>query len=152
MLKGGTAPKKLLTKYLHIQSPIIAGFWELCTRMTEKKSQESMHYVCNHYVSTAYATLLNPTCKYTRSNLPNLIKPQFSLLTPLVHRLIRSRGQSEPIATNAPVGHSIHWMGCIISFDIRWGFIIVHFFSMPTSILSFLDLFSVVFFWTRPHT
>jgi len=24
--------------------------------------------------------------------------------------------QSEPAATNAPVGHSVHWMGCTFSF------------------------------------
>jgi hypothetical protein len=38
----------------------------------------------------------------------------------LVH--FRGRwGQSELITTNAPVGRSVHWMGCIFSFDIRWG-------------------------------
>jgi hypothetical protein len=31
-----------------------------------------------------------------------------------------NHGQSEPAATNAPVGRSIHWMGCIFSFDIGW--------------------------------
>ncbi len=30
-------------------------------------------------------------------------------------------GQSELVATNAPVGRSVHWMGCVFSFDIRWG-------------------------------
>jgi hypothetical protein len=30
-------------------------------------------------------------------------------------------GKSEPTTTNAPVGCSTHWMGCIFSFDIKWG-------------------------------
>ncbi len=30
-------------------------------------------------------------------------------------------GQSEPAATNASVGHSVHWMGCVFSFGTRWG-------------------------------
>jgi hypothetical protein len=30
-------------------------------------------------------------------------------------------GQSEPAATNAPVGRSVHWMGCIFSFGAGWG-------------------------------
>ncbi len=30
-------------------------------------------------------------------------------------------GHSEPAATNAPVGGSVHWMGCIFSFSARWG-------------------------------
>ncbi len=32
-----------------------------------------------------------------------------------------SPSQSEPAATNAPVGRSVHWMGCIFSFGARWG-------------------------------
>jgi hypothetical protein len=30
-------------------------------------------------------------------------------------------GQSEPTATNAPIGRSVHWMPCIFSFGARWG-------------------------------
>jgi hypothetical protein len=30
-------------------------------------------------------------------------------------------GQSEPVATNAPVGRSVHWMGCVFSFDAGRG-------------------------------
>jgi hypothetical protein len=30
-------------------------------------------------------------------------------------------GQSEPAATNAPVGRSVHWMGCLFSFGARLG-------------------------------
>ncbi len=30
-------------------------------------------------------------------------------------------GQSEPAATNAPVGRSVHWMPCIFSFGAGWG-------------------------------
>jgi len=33
----------------------------------------------------------------------------------------RMDGQSEPAATNAPVGHSVHWMGCVFSFNVKWG-------------------------------
>jgi hypothetical protein len=28
--------------------------------------------------------------------------------------------QNAPIATNAPISHFVHWMGCISSFDIKW--------------------------------
>jgi hypothetical protein len=30
-------------------------------------------------------------------------------------------GQSEPAASNAPVGRSVHWMGCIFSFGAGRG-------------------------------
>ncbi len=31
-------------------------------------------------------------------------------------------GQNEPVAKrNALVGCSVHWMGCVFSFDARWG-------------------------------
>jgi hypothetical protein len=30
-------------------------------------------------------------------------------------------GQSESTATNAPVGRSVHWMGCVFSFGAGWG-------------------------------
>ncbi len=30
-------------------------------------------------------------------------------------------GQSEPAATNAPVGRSVQWMDCVFSFGTRWG-------------------------------
>jgi len=30
-------------------------------------------------------------------------------------------GQSKPTTTNAPVGRFVHWMGYILSFDVRWG-------------------------------
>jgi len=30
-------------------------------------------------------------------------------------------GQSELIATNAPIRHYVHWMGYISSFGARWG-------------------------------
>jgi len=29
--------------------------------------------------------------------------------------------QNEQAVINAPVGRSIHWMGCVFSFDVRWG-------------------------------
>ncbi len=31
------------------------------------------------------------------------------------------KGQSELTATNAPVGRSVHWMGCVFSFGAGWG-------------------------------
>jgi hypothetical protein len=34
---------------------------------------------------------------------------------------VHSFGQSELTATNAPVGRSVHWMGCVFSFGARWG-------------------------------
>jgi hypothetical protein len=34
---------------------------------------------------------------------------------------VELNGQSEPAATNAPVGRSVHWMGCIFSFGAGWG-------------------------------
>jgi hypothetical protein len=30
-------------------------------------------------------------------------------------------GQNEPATTNAAVGRSVHWMGCIFSFGVEWG-------------------------------
>jgi hypothetical protein len=30
-------------------------------------------------------------------------------------------GQNELITTNALVGRSDHWMGCVFSFDVKWG-------------------------------
>ncbi len=30
-------------------------------------------------------------------------------------------GQSKPTTTTAPVGRSVHWMGCIFSFSAGWG-------------------------------
>ncbi len=33
----------------------------------------------------------------------------------------RSLGQSELTATNAPVGRSVHRMGCVFSFGAGWG-------------------------------
>jgi hypothetical protein len=30
-------------------------------------------------------------------------------------------GQSELTATNALVGRSVHWMGCVFSFGAGWG-------------------------------
>ncbi len=39
----------------------------------------------------------------------------------VVHPQLHQNGQSEPAATNAPVGRSVHWMGCSFSFGARWG-------------------------------
>ncbi len=32
-----------------------------------------------------------------------------------------SFNHSEPAATNAPIGRFVRWMGCIFSFDTKWG-------------------------------
>ncbi len=34
---------------------------------------------------------------------------------------VPGNGQSELTATNAPVGRSVHWMGCVFSFGAEWG-------------------------------
>jgi hypothetical protein len=45
------------------------------------------------------------------------------------------QGQSEPAATNAPVGRSVHWKGCIFSFGAGWGS--SHFFLLLITVLFF---------------
>ncbi len=46
----------------------------------------------------------------------------FFFYIPLFHFLANfTNGQSEPTATNASIGHFVHWMGCIFSFDTKWG-------------------------------
>jgi hypothetical protein len=35
--------------------------------------------------------------------------------------IVQYGGQSELTATNAPVGRSVHWMGCVFSFGAGWG-------------------------------
>jgi hypothetical protein len=56
-------------------------------------------------------------------------------------------GQSELTATNAPVGRSVHWMGCIFSFGAGWGSSQLISFAADHYILFFyfLFLFLVVF-------
>jgi hypothetical protein len=34
---------------------------------------------------------------------------------------IPNHNQSEPAATNALIGHFVHWMGRAFSFDTKWG-------------------------------
>ncbi len=41
--------------------------------------------------------------------------------SPAHHPLDAHYGQSELTATNAPVGRSVHWMGCVFSFGAGWG-------------------------------
>jgi hypothetical protein len=65
---------------------------------------------------------------------------------------IHLRGQSEPAATNAPVGHSVHRMGCSFSFDLRWGSLQSIYFRCWLLYFFFLGLFLVVFPSTWPHT
>jgi hypothetical protein len=59
--------------------------------------------------------------------------------------------QSEPAATNAPVGHSVHSMGCIF-YSVSHG---VHhsqfLFSADHHTFFFCIIFGF-FLWTRPHT
>ncbi len=55
------------------------------------------------------------TCKMRKKKLEekeNCCKRDFVVLL---------RGQSELTATNALVGRSVHWMGCIFSFGAEWG-------------------------------
>jgi len=49
-------------------------------------------------------------------------------------------GQSEPAPTNAPVGRSVHWMGCVFSFSTRWGSS-QSFFFLLLSTVSFYFIF-----------
>jgi hypothetical protein len=55
-------------------------------------------------------------------------------------------GQSEPAATNAPIGRSVHWMGYVFSFG-QMGFIIVppHFFLLINYVFFFCGCFVAVF-------
>jgi len=34
---------------------------------------------------------------------------------------LRFNDHSELVATNALVRHFVHWMGCVFSFNVRWG-------------------------------
>ncbi len=52
--------------------------------------------------------------KFRQSTLGISNWPQFSLLT-------HTWGQSELAPTNAPVGRSVHWMGCVFSLGAGWG-------------------------------
>ncbi len=56
-----------------------------------------------------------------------------------------ARGQSEPGATNAPVGRSVHWMGCVFSFGARWGSSQSIFLQLITIHFYFIFWFLVVF-------
>ncbi len=64
-----------------------------------------------------------------------------------------STGQSELAPTNAPVGRSVHRMGCVFSFGAGWGSSqSISFCCWP---LYFFFLFFLVpgrFSWTWPHT
>jgi hypothetical protein len=61
--------------------------------------------------------------------------------------LVTDLGQSELTATNAPVGRSVHWMGCVFFIRRRMGFMTVHFFLLLTIVLFFF-WFLLVFPWT----
>ncbi len=54
--------------------------------------------------------------------------------------------QSQPTATNAPIGRSVHWMGYVFSFG-QMGFIIVppHFFLLINYVFFFCGCFVAVF-------
>ncbi len=58
---------------------------------------------------------------------------------------LHGQGQSEPGVTNAPVGCSVHWMGCVFSFNVRWDS--VHFFSLLTTVLFFFGFVLGCFFF-----
>ncbi len=55
------------------------------------------------------------------------------------------QGQSELTATNAPVGRSVHWMGCVFSFGAGWGSSQSISFCCWPLYFFFLFLFLVVF-------
>jgi hypothetical protein len=50
-----------------------------------------------------------------------LYKSKLGKKSPVKKLLVKTQGQSEPIATNALVDYFIHWMGCIFSFGAGWG-------------------------------
>jgi hypothetical protein len=55
-----------------------------------------------------------------------------------------NNGQSEPTATNAPIGRFVHWMGCVYSFDVSWDSsqsISFHYQPLYIYILGFVLLF-----------
>jgi hypothetical protein len=54
-------------------------------------------------------------------------------------------GQSEPAATNAPVGRSVHGMGCIFSFGAIWGSSQSIFFHCRSLYLIYFCLFLTIF-------
>jgi hypothetical protein len=56
------------------------------------------------------------------------------------------QGQSEPAATNAPVGRSVHWMGCIFSFGAGWGSSQSIFFLLLITVLFLFFFYSWPFF------
>jgi len=47
-------------------------------------------------------------------------------------------GHSEPITPNAPIGHSVHWIGCIFSFDTN---------GVHHNPFFFADDHYILFFW-----
>jgi hypothetical protein len=55
-------------------------------------------------------------------------------------------GQNEAITTNAPVGYTVHWMGCVFSFNIKWGssqsisFVVDHCMFFGGFVLGFFSL------------
>jgi len=50
-------------------------------------------------------------------------------------------GQTEPAATNAPVGRFVHWMGCVFSFGAgRSSITVPFFFLLLTTVLFFFFL------------
>ncbi len=83
----------------------------------------------------------NYFCTYLLASIPTYFFTTYIL--PLIY------GQSELIATNAPVGPSVHWMGCVFSFGARWGLITVNFFLLLTTVLFFFFFFVLGrFSWT----
>jgi hypothetical protein len=51
-----------------------------------------------------------------------------------------THGQSEPTATNALVGRSVHWMGYVFSFGAKWDLSQSFFFWFLTTVLFFFFL------------
>ncbi len=46
---------------------------------------------------------------------------EFSYFDAINTNVVLTWGQSDLTATNAPVGRSVHWMGCVFSFGAGWG-------------------------------
>jgi hypothetical protein len=80
--------------------------------------------------------------------------PKLTTVVSSVGRLLVGRGQSELTATNAPVGRSVHWMGCVFSFGAGLGLSqSISFCCWP--LYFFFSFFFLVlgrFSWTWPHT
>ncbi len=65
--------------------------------------------------------LTPPHPPFRKGKKMNPIRCMFNCFIGSMHILFLDMGQSELAATNALVAHSIHYMGCVFSFGIKWG-------------------------------